>query len=131
MGLCNLPLLDKEIELRKKNAEIYLTELSTVKNITLPTFSSNVAYNYIYFPILINQPKYRDNVFNYLKEKGINAKKYFYPLVTEYACYKGMFKDELPHSNEIANKVLCLPIYGELSIDEISIIIDELKNALV
>ena len=130
MGLCNLPLLDHEIERRKHNAEIYLKELALIKNITLPSFSDNILYNYIYFPILIDQVKSRDIVFNHLKEKGINAKKYFYPLVTDYACYKGKYKDDLPRSNDIANRVLCLPIYGELSSDEIRMIVNELINAL-
>ncbi len=131
MGLCNLPLLDKEIGLRKKNAEVYIKELSMIEGITLPKYRDEIDYNYIYFPILIHPTKSRNQVFNYLKEKGINAKKYFYPLVTEYACYKGKYKDELPVSNHIANQVICLPMYGELSQDELSYIIDELKNALV
>ena len=131
MGLCNLPLLDHEIKLRKHNAEIYLKELASIEGITLPVYSDDIIYNYIYFPLLIHSPHSRDVVFNRLKDKGINTKKYFYPLVTDYACYKGQFDVDLPHSREIANKVLCLPIYGELSVDEIMIIVNELKNALV
>lgn len=131
MGLSNLPLLDKEIMLRKKNAEIYVKELSIVKYITLPRYREEIDYNYIYFPILVHEPKSRDQVFSYLKEKGINAKKYFYPLVTEYACYKGKYKSELPVSMDVANRVICLPMYGELKNDDLIYIINELKNALV
>lgn len=130
MGLCNLPLLDHEVELRRHNAELYLKELSNLKHITLPTYLDHVTYNYIYFPILIHSPYLRDDVFNRLKEKGINTKKYFYPLVTDYACYKNQFKVDLPNSKEIANTVLCLPIYGELSLEEVMTIVNELKNAL-
>ena len=66
-----------------------------------------------------------------MKDKGINAKKYFYPLVTDYVCYRDVYKVDLPQSEEIANRVLCLPLYGELSMTDIHMIIDELKNALV
>lgn len=131
MGLCNLPLLDHEIELRKQVATLYINELSEVQCITVPNFLDTIEYNYIYFPILIHEPYSRDLVFNRLKEKGINAKKYFYPLVTDYACYKGQFDVDLPNSIEIANKVICLPIYGNLSLDDVNYVIDELKNALV
>lgn len=130
MGLCNIPLLDEEILSRKHNAEIYVKELSSIAEITLPNFSNTIIYNYIYFPILINQPYLRDEIFNRLKEKGINAKKYFYPLVTEYACYKDQFINNLPISKTISEKVLCLPLYGELSESELMFIINELKNAL-
>lgn len=130
MGLCNLPLLDIEIKHRKSIAEIYLKELSSIKEITLPNYNDRTVYNYIYFPILINYPLSRDKIFNQLKEKGINAKKYFYPLVTDYACYKDNYNVDLPISKEIADKVLCLPIYGELSCNEVNAIINELKNTL-
>jgi len=131
MGLCNLPLLDAEIKQRKSIVDIYLNELSSIKEITLPTYYDSTVYNYIYFPILINYPLSRDKIFNQLKEKGINAKKYFYPLVTDYACYKGSYNVDLPNSIDIANRVLCLPLYGEIENVEIDYIIGEVKNAMV
>lgn len=131
MGLCNLPLLNHEIELRKKNCGVYLDELKVLTSITLPHFLDHIDYNYIYFPILINKPYSRDDVYNQLKVKGINAKKYFYPLVTDYACYRGVYPSDLPHSRKVADKVLCLPLYGNLSLDELMFIVHELKNALV
>lgn len=131
MGLCNLPLLDHEIELRKQVAIQYIKHLSSLQNITVPSFYDYIDYNYIYFPILIHEPYSRDFIFNRLKEKGINAKKYFYPLVTDYACYKDQFDVDLPNSRKIADKVICLPIYGNLGLDDMNYIIDELKNTLV
>lgn len=132
MGLCNLPLLDQEIQQRKNHADKYIKLLSNIKTITLPKYLPSIQYNYSYFPILINdQNNTRDEVFNRLREKGIHAKKYFYPLITDYACYKGQFSDNLPISKMISEHVLCLPLYGELSNDEVMYIINELKNALV
>lgn len=132
MGLCNLPLLDKEILNRKNHVRTYIEFLSQIETITLPKYLPSIQYNYSYFPILINdQNNTRDQVCNQLKEKGIHAKKYFYPLITNYACYKGQFPDNLPISKTISEHVLCLPLYGELSNDEVMTIINELKNALV
>lgn len=131
MGLCNLPILDDEIKLRKNNVDIYIKELSSIKEIILPHYSNEIKYNYIYFPILVNHRLSRDEVYNLLKIKGINAKKYFYPLVTDYACYKDIYHVNLPNSKIIADKILCLPIYGELNESDVLFIINELKNILI
>jgi dTDP-4-amino-4,6-dideoxygalactose transaminase len=131
MGLCNLPLLEKEIMDRKKNADVYIKKLSSLKSLTLPIYYSNIRYNYSYFPILVHhQSITRDLVFNYLKEKGINAKKYFYPLVTDYACYKDVYQADLPISRLISEQVICLPLYGELDSHSINQIVDALFDVL-
>lgn len=131
MGLCNLPLLDKEILDRKYHANYYIEHLRSIESIVLPQYNPNIEFNYSYFPILINSNEItRDQVFDRLKDKGINAKKYFYPLVTDYACYKGQYNDNLPISKSISERVLCLPMYGELSEAELITIINELKDAL-
>ena len=131
MGLCNLPLLDKEIELRKQIANTYGEELSKYTGIIAPNYKSTIEYNYSYFPILIDHPSIsRDEVFEHLKNKGINAKKYFYPLVTDYACYKGKYEDNLPVSRRISEQILCLPLYGEMSSEEHTFILDTLVALL-
>ena len=124
MGLCNLPLLNQEIAQRKAIAHKYGEELSKIDGIKVPSFKPNIEYNYSYFPILINHPTIsRDEAFDYLKEKGINAKKYFYPLVTDYACYKGKYEENLPVSRMISEQVLCLPLYGDMTEEEVSDVI--------
>ena len=129
MGLCNLPLLKQEIEQRKLIAHKYVEQLSKIDGIKVPSYKLNIEYNYSYFPILINHPTIsRDEVFDYLKEKGINAKKYFYPLVTDYACYKGKYEDDLPISRMISEQVLCLPLYGEMTSEEVEYIIGVLQQ---
>lgn len=131
MGLCNLPLLDKEISDRCNNANEYIKMLNEIDSITLPIYHPNTKYNFSYFPILVNHETIsRDEVFNTLKGKGINAKKYFYPLVTDYACYKDMYQAELPLSRTISNQVICLPMYGELDYDSICLITNVLKEIL-
>ena len=131
MGLCNLPLLDQEILQRKQIAQKYKEYLSEIHGIKVPSYKSNIEYNYSYFTVLINHPTIsRDEVFDYLKEKGINAKKYFYPLVTDYACYRGKYDDNLPISRIISEQVLCLPLYGEMAREEVDYIIDTIINML-
>jgi dTDP-4-amino-4,6-dideoxygalactose transaminase len=132
MGICNLPLLDHEIAKRKQVADKYGEELSKIDGIKVPSYKSNIEYNYSYFPILINHPTIsRDDVFEHLKNKEINAKKYFYPLVTDYACYKGKYEDNLPVSRIVSEQVLCLPLYGEMSNQELAFVTRMLSACFV
>ena len=129
MGLCNLPLLNQEIEQRKAIASKYVNELSKIDRIKVPSYKSNIEYNYSYYPILIDHTSIsRDEVYESLKVKGIHAKKYFYPLVTDYACYKGKYEDNLPISKMISEQVLCLPLYGEMTDEEVSNVISAVNQ---
>jgi dTDP-4-amino-4,6-dideoxygalactose transaminase len=130
MGLCNLLIVDKEIDKRKNIANRYLKNLSEFSMIVLPKYKDNIKYNYAYFPILItSDDKSRDQIYDYLQEHNINVRKYFYPLITEFECYKGIFQTELPKSKYVSDRVICLPLYGELSDEEQAYVIDTLRNA--
>ncbi|MBQ8635612.1 DegT/DnrJ/EryC1/StrS family aminotransferase, partial [bacterium] len=65
------------------------------------------------------------------KEKNILTRKYFYPACTDYECYKNnpeIKKDKLEILNEIKNKVLCLPFYGDLRKETLTRILEVIKN---
>jgi len=75
--------------------------------------------NYSYFPILIepNFPLSRDDLYNKLKKNGINSRRYFYPLISNFPMYRSL--PSAQHSNlifaaEASAKVICLPIYPDL-----------------
>ena len=56
--------------------------------------------------------------YDFLKENNVYSRRYFYPLISDFSMYKGMksaSKENLPVANEIARKVLCLPIYPTLT----------------
>ena len=57
----------------------------------------------------------RDDIYNALAENGIHARKYFYPLVTEYDCYKSSFDSQkTPIASEISRRVITLPFYADI-----------------
>ena len=79
--------------------------------------------NYSYFPILVNNSfaLNRDDLYKKLKANGINARRYFYPLITDFPMYRehpSARKENLPIANMSANNVLCLPIYPELETED-------------
>ena len=91
----------------------------------MPKPSANIKYNYAYMPVLIEPTEFgtsRDDVFAALSEEGINARKYFYPLTSDFKCYEGMFapsQEVTPIAYDAANKVLTLPMYADLSLEDV------------
>ena len=117
MGICNLRHIKEEIGKRKAVYERYISKLSGVPGITLHSYSAEITPNYSYFPVLLNK---RDQVFEILAHNGIDARKYFYPIASEYVCYKDSFdSSETPVALDMSRKVLTLPMYGGLSLEEV------------
>lgn len=130
MGLCNLKHIDKEIAKRKKVYLRYLENLKDIKGIKIPSLREDVTYNYAYFPILIldEYPHSRDDVINILNKENIYPRKYFYPLTSEWACYKEFNNNETPIAKKISLQVMTLPMYANLELDVVDKICDILKN---
>jgi dTDP-4-amino-4,6-dideoxygalactose transaminase len=129
-GLLELEIIEKEIEKRKRIADYYRKKLKNIKGIKLLEEIKGVKHSNPYFPILINQNEYgkpRDIVYNELKKHNIYTRRYFYPLISQFSPYKDLpsaSPKNLSVAEKIAQQVLCLPIYGDLSLNEIDKIID-------
>lgn len=128
MGLCNLKYIEKEIEKRKRVVNRYIERLSDVSGITVWKEQDGVVHNYAYFPVLFDETvfgKSRDKVAEELNNNGIFARKYFYPLTSEFECYKDKFKiQETPIAKRAASEVLTLPLYADLELSEVDRICD-------
>lgn len=128
MGLCNLRHIDEEIEKRGKAVKRYRERLGGVKGIKLCKEQEGVQTNYSYFPVVFNGYKYnRDEVFERLKAEGIIARKYFAPLTSSFECYRDIAKisvSKTPIAQSIAEKVLTLPLYADLTDEDVDRICD-------
>lgn len=128
MGLCNLRHVDGEIAKRKAAAEQYMNRLDGVKGLKAWKPQENVKHNYAYFPVLFDEKvfgKSRDEAAKILGDNGIFARKYFYPLTSSFACYQGKFNiQDTPVAEQAAEQVLTLPLYADLTIDEVNLICD-------
>jgi dTDP-4-amino-4,6-dideoxygalactose transaminase len=129
LGLVQLKHIDVLIEKRRKVDQLYNLGLSKVKGITLPSNLMTSKKNYAYYPILIEDdfPISRDQLYDKFKEFGIYTRKYFYPLISDFPMYRGF--DSASHTNlyfanKIASKILCLPIYPDLTEEEILTVVD-------
>lgn len=123
MGLCNLRHIDEEIAKRGMVVARYREILSGINGIELCNLKKDIKKNYAYFPIVFNEGEFgmsRDEVIALLAEKKIFARKYFYPLTSDFEVYKGMFHiHETPVAKKIAENVLTLPLYADLALDDV------------
>lgn len=129
VGLLSLEIVDEEIKKRKKIAETYFELLKDIKGIKVFDNFDGYEYNYAYFPILIDKKVFganRERVYDELKIHNIYARRYFYPLISNMPSYRSLSStalENLPVANNIAEKILCLPIYGSLVSDNVKEII--------
>lgn len=131
MGLCNLKYFQEEVTKRKKLAKVYLDFFAKQEGITVKNFScSDVVYNYGYLPVVVEDMfgRGRDELYNHLKMNRIYARKYFYPLTSEQACFKNKYKRmKLPVAQYISSHILALPLHGELAKENLERIICTMK----
>lgn len=133
-GLLQLRSIDHLIAKRKGVGEKYRSLLNKVKGVDVfVNIEAELDYNYSYFPILINEMDYgmsRDALYELLKVKNIFARRYFYPLITDFSPYYSLVKHELGCAERIASKVICLPMYSELEEETIEYICDIIANPM-
>ena len=127
MGLCNLKYIDRELSKREKVEERYRERLSKKAGIKLCPIQDGVKRNHAYFPVVFDKEvfgKSRDEVAEMLAKNNVFARKYFYPATNEFSCYKGKFRGETPVAKKISENILCLPMYADLSLEEVDFICD-------
>ena len=133
-GLLNLKQVDKAIAKRKHIAELYRETLKNVSGIRFLKDIEGVRHNYSYFPIFITEKEYgmsRDALYTKLKEYNILGRRYFYPLISNFPVYHGLESaspENLPIATKLAEQVLCLPMFADLSEEEIERILTVICN---
>ena len=123
VGLLQLKYIDKSIEKRHSLDSCYRNGLKDIRGIRCHIQPEVGRGNYSYFPIFVEDdyPLTRDQLYEKLKASGIYCRRYFYPLITDFPMYAGtssILSDNLPVAKNVANRVLCLPIYPDLTIFE-------------
>ncbi len=123
MGICNLRHLDEEIRKRKAVVERYRQNLEGVKGLRLCAPQKDVQPNYAYFPVVFDGFKaMRNEVFDALAANGIGARKYFYPITNSFECYADYptaGAEKTPVAAFLADRVLTLPLYADLTLEDV------------
>lgn len=121
VGLSVLPHVEEEISKRSELFKAYMERLWSIRNISYPVFDSGVRRNYQYFPCLIrSSAKFnRDSFWHALRERGIMARRYFYPLLSDCEPYVRETNRALPRARVAADSVLCLPMHSGVTLDDV------------
>lgn len=128
-GLLQLKYLEEAMARRKQVDRLYREKLGNIKGVTFPRLTPNAVQNYSYFPILIDEEfsLTRDELYQNLKDANIFARRYFYPLISQFPMYSHLPSASalnLPNAIKAADQILCLPIYPELGEQEQGAVID-------
>ena len=123
MGLCNLRHVDEEIAKREAVVERYREHLEGVEGLRLNVKQPEVRSNYAYFPVVFDETLFgasRNEVMDALAQNGIGARKYFYPLTNTFECFHGKYDvDATPVALHVAKRVLTLPLYADLAMEDV------------
>jgi dTDP-4-amino-4,6-dideoxygalactose transaminase len=134
LGLLQLKGIDQALEKRRAIDARYRLALADVAGIRCVRSAGEARCNYAYFPILV-QPDYplsRDALYQRFRDQNIYVRRYFYPLISDFPMYRGLpsaAHDNLPVARQVAQQVLCLPIYPGLSLDQVDRVIDLLAES--
>ena len=132
MGLCNLRHLEDEIAKRRRVDARYRERLNGIPGLRLSEPQQETEPNYAYFPVVFDGfPATRDQVYDRLKENGILARKYFYPLTNAFECYRDLPTADpakTPVAVFVADRVLTLPLYADLPLPDVDRICDILLS---
>ncbi|MQA38006.1 DegT/DnrJ/EryC1/StrS family aminotransferase [Rugamonas aquatica] len=123
-GLLQLKHVDSSLAKRAVIASRYRTQLAGIAGITVPEVADPSLQNNSYFPVFVEAeyPMSRDALYTALQTENIMTRRYFYPLISDFPMYRGLPSariDNLPVARRVADRVLCLPIYPDLPLDDV------------
>ena len=125
IGLAQIEYIDKVINKRKNLTELYHKNLNKFSGLKFFDIENIVQYNYSYLPVQVLESNKcsRDDLFEFLKNKNVFSRRYFYPLITNtiaYKEFKSSTKNSLLNAEKLAARILCLPLYPSLKKREVN-----------
>jgi dTDP-4-amino-4,6-dideoxygalactose transaminase len=128
-GLLQLQHIDHILAERARINERYRLAFQNVKGLRMLDVPPDCSRNYSYVPLRIERefPVSRDVLYDEMRAQNIAARRYFYPLISEFPTYRGLpsaSQANLPVATAISRQVLCLPIFPGLDVRTQDKIID-------
>lgn len=134
MGICNLRHIDEALNKRGKIFECYNSRLNKINGLQLICQQEDVVTNYSYYPVIFDQEILgisRDEIALALNQENIFPRKYFTPLTSDFSCYKNRFSHgSTPVADSVAENVLVLPLYADMTIEDCNKICDIICEAI-
>jgi dTDP-4-amino-4,6-dideoxygalactose transaminase len=133
LGLLQLNYVEQAISKRKEIYAQYCNVLEHQEKVKIIHPPTNVNSNYSYFPVLFDTNALREKVYINLKNKNIYSRRYFFPLISNFPMYQKLTSSSqanLKVANQMADRILCLPIYPELTGADIEMICMNILQSL-
>ncbi|MBT6515003.1 MAG: DegT/DnrJ/EryC1/StrS family aminotransferase [Flavobacteriales bacterium] len=127
MGLSVLPFFTDILAKRREQWEMYKNKLISESKLSTIIINPLSTYNYAYFPLIFQTEELLIDVKNTLFSNKITARRYFSPSLNELPFLP---KASCPNSESISKRVLCLPLYNDLTTQDQNLIIDIILNTL-
>jgi dTDP-4-amino-4,6-dideoxygalactose transaminase len=133
-GLLQLQHVETALARRAQIAATYREAFEGLSGIRILDEPLSASSNNGYFPVLIQEefPLTRDALYARLRERNVYARRYFYPLISDFPMYRGLpsaCADNLPNATRAAAQVLCLPIFPTMTAAEQARVVEVVKAA--
>lgn len=133
MGTLLLDRIEEMINARRTLTEHYRARLGSIPGIRLTAPArSGVTQNYAYMNIEVEPDTFgmgRDQLYEQLRVYNVLARRYFYPIIPDFPCYRTMFAGiRLPVARAVADRILTLPLYSDLCMDDVDRICDMVES---
>lgn len=119
MGLANLKYINQILQKRQALTFRYDENLKHL-NLRRPLWHKDSQNNGAYYPVLFESEEKLLNCRKRLSDNGVGTRRYFYPSLASALPY--LEPKEMPVTDDISRCVLCLPMYYDLSIEEVDVI---------
>lgn len=124
-GMLQLKHIDAALRQRQSVYAWYEEQLGAIPGLRMHRRPENTRWNYAYAPLFIEAgfPLSRDELYEKLKARNIYSRRYFFPLISEFPMYRGLSSaqpDNLSVARGVSASVLCLPLYPDLTQEEVS-----------
>lgn len=127
MGLCNLKYADQILSKRRQLCEIYDSKLKGME-LSKPVLTEQTSYNYAYYPVLFSTEQSMKKMADHLLENGIETRSYFKPSLDQLPYVN---RATVPVSESVSKRVLCLPLYYDMTVDMIDYITEKIEKFMV
>jgi dTDP-4-amino-4,6-dideoxygalactose transaminase len=129
-ALVSLERLDEQVEVRRALAARYVKGLVDVPGVRTPAVAADDVANYKDFTVMFDEAfgADRDIVARALSEEGIETRRYFWPPVHRHKAYAHLTKVDLPVTDSVAGSVLSLPMFGDLTDDDVDGVVEALRS---
>ena len=125
MGLCVFPYMSHILSERKRVCDYYDTHLNRI-SLTKLKIRKHTSWNYSYYPVVFESENELIAVMDALNENDIFPRRYFFPTL-EHLPY--INSKSCPIAEDIAKRVLCLPLYTTLGEENLMNIVKFINNA--